>query len=112
MENLTRYQDIVIGYLQERSQLIPYNLPDIDSWVIADRESGHFQLLQAGWQEYQYVFTVVLHVHIRAGKVWRMRNITEQEVADVLMERGVAREDIVLGFRHPQNRALTGFGVG
>lgn len=110
MEKITRYQDILIGYLQERAQLIPSNLPDIESWVIADRESGHFQLLQAGWQDYQYVFTVVFHFHLRDGKVWFMRNITEREVVDVLMERGIAQEDIVLGFRHPQGRAMAAAG--
>lgn len=108
---MKKYQDIVIDYLKEMSTLKPSNLPDIESWVIADRESNHFQLLQAGWQGYKYTFTVVFHFHIREGKVWFLRNITEREVIDVLIERGIAREDIFLGFRNPKGEKMAGFSV-
>lgn len=106
MDKLKKYQDILVEYLREQSRTKPANMPDIDSVVIADRENGHFQLLQCGWQGSRYVFTVVFHFDIRDGKVWFQRNITEHEVVDTLKERGIASEDIVLGFRPEYVRQL------
>lgn len=95
-------------YLEEYAKIRPANMPDIDSYVIADRENNQFQLLQTGWQNNQYVFTVVFHFIIKNGKIWLHRNITEREIVDTLMEQGVPKEDIVLGFRH---RSFGGFAV-
>jgi hypothetical protein len=111
MDKIKNYQDILISYLEEYSKITPVNLPDIETQVLADRKNNHFQLLRIGWQGEQYVFTVVFHFDIRDGKIWFQRNITEREVVDELMERGVSREDIVLGFRPPYARHLTGFAV-
>ena len=111
MDKIKKYQDILTNYLREYAKIKPANMPDIDSYVIADRDSNQFQLLQTGWQGNDYVFTVVFHFIIKDGKVWLHCNITEREVVDTLMEQGVPREDIVLGFRHPQTRPYTGFAT-
>ncbi len=111
MDKIKKYQDLLIAYLQEYGKIKPANMPDIESYVIADRENNHFQLLQSGWQDNRFVFTVVFHFDIKDGKIWFQRNITEREVVDTLMEQGVPKEDIVLGFRHPQVRPHTGFAV-
>lgn len=109
MDKVKKYQEILIAYLEEYAKIKPANQPDIDSYVIIDRVNNHFQLLQLGWQGNQYVFTVVFHFDIKDGKVWFQRNITEREVVDVLMEKGIPKEDIVLGFRPPYVRPYTGF---
>lgn len=111
MDKIKKYQDIIITYLQEYAKIKPANLPNVESMVIVDRENNHFQLLRIGWQEEQYVFTVVFHFDIKDGKIWFQRNITEREVVDELMDRGVVKEDIVLGFRPPYARPYTGFAV-
>ena len=111
MDKIKQYQDILVAYLEEYAKITPANLPDVESKVIADRANNHFQLLRIGWQGERYIFTVVFHFEIRDGKIWFQRNITEREVVDELMERGVAREDIVLGFRPPYARPFTGFAV-
>ena len=111
MDNIKKYQDIIVDFLREQAKIIPANLPDIESCVIADRENNHFQLLQTGWQDSRFIFTVVFHFDIKDGKVWFQRNITEQEVVDVFQEKGIPREDIVLGFKPPYARPYTGFAA-
>jgi PhoPQ-activated pathogenicity-related protein len=111
MDKIKKYQDIVIAYLQEHAKRKPANMSDIDSYIIADKESNHFQLLQTGWQNDRYVFTIVFHFAIKNEKIWLLRNITEREIVDTLMEQGVTKEDIVLGFTHPMIRAQTGFAA-
>ena len=79
MDKVKKYQDILVSYLQEYAKIKPANQPDVDSYVIADRENNHFQLLQTGWQNHRYVFAVVFHFDIRNGKVWFQRNITDKD---------------------------------
>lgn len=111
MDKVKKYQDIIVAYLEEYSKLKPVNQPDVKTVVIADRKNNHFQLLRMGWQGNQYIFTVVFHFDIVDGKIWFQRNITERDVVDEFMDQGVAREDIVLGFRPPAVRHFTGFAV-
>ncbi|MCU0347225.1 MAG: XisI protein [Saprospiraceae bacterium] len=111
MDKVKKYQDILLEYLGQQAKIKPANMPEIESFVVADKENNHFQLLQSGWQNRSFVFTVVYHFDIRNGKVWFLQNITDKDVVDELMEMGIAREDIVLGFRHPETRPFTGFAV-
>lgn len=111
MDTVTKYQNIIIEFLEQYATIKPVNQPDVNNYIIADRERNHFQLLRIGWEGSQYIFTVVFHFEIKNGKVWFQRNTTELEVVDVLMEKGVPREDIVLGFRPPYARPYTGFAV-
>lgn len=111
MDKIEKYQGIIIEFLEEYAKIKPANQPAVENYVIADREHNHFQLLRIGWQGPQYVFSVVFHFEIKGGKVWFQRNTTELEVVDVLMEKGIPREDIVLGFRPPYARPYTGFAA-
>jgi hypothetical protein len=45
------------------------------------------------------------------GKIWIQCNNTEREIVDELMEKGVERQDIVLGFIPPYARIHSGFAV-
>ncbi|MEM7371607.1 MAG: XisI protein [Bacteroidota bacterium] len=113
MDKLTTYQNLIIDYLQafaKNSKLA--NMPDVESHVIIDRENKHFQLLRVGWQGKRFVFGVVFHFQIKNGKIWIHQNITEHEVAEAFLEKGVPPEEIVLGFRSPFARQYTGLGIG
>ena len=111
MDKIEKYQGIIIEFLEAFAKIKSANQPEVENYVIADREHNHFQLLRIGWQGPRYVFSVVFHFEIKNGKVWFQRNTTEMEVVDVLMEKGIPREDIVLGFRPPYARPHTGFAA-
>jgi hypothetical protein len=111
MDKVAHYQRLILDFLSEQSKHKPINLPNVSNHVIADKENNHFQLLQIGWQEAEYIFTVVFHLDIIDGKIWLQQNITEHEVVDYLMERNVPKEDIVLGLQPPYVRAHSGFAV-
>jgi len=56
--------------------------------------------------------TTVIHIDIRAGKVWIQHDGTEDGVAGELVEAGIPREQIVLAFHHPSKRKYSEFAVG
>ncbi|GGA46650.1 hypothetical protein CYANOKiyG1_65700 [Okeania sp. KiyG1] len=51
-------------------------------------------------------------VEIRSGKIWIQRDGTEVGIVNELIEVGVSKSDIVLGYRSPYMRKFTKLGVG
>ncbi|MFN0036346.1 MAG: XisI protein [Saprospiraceae bacterium] len=112
MDKVAKYQDVLVKYLSDfASRSKPVNLPDVETRLIADRERNSFQVVRIGWQGERFVFAVVFHFDIKGGKIWFQCNNTEREVVDELMEMGVSKDDIVLGFQPPYARHHSGFAV-
>ncbi|MEO3706715.1 element excision factor XisI family protein [Trichormus azollae] len=57
------------------------------------------------------VYGCVLHLDIKKGKIWIEQNMTEMRVAQELLERGVGKEDIMLGFQTPGMRTYTDYAI-
>jgi len=82
MDTRLKYQGIIKTVLQNHANYRA-TLPDgYTSQVIFDDERGHYLVLDFGWSGNKY-----------------------------LMEAGIPKEDIVLGFRYPKIRKYTGFAV-
>ncbi|MCY7327773.1 MAG: XisI protein [Saprospiraceae bacterium] len=113
MDKIKKYQDAVVAFLQFYQSETGGNPPDanIQRRVLIDRENNSFQLLASGWNGIHYIFAPMFHFDIINGKVWMQCNNTEWEAVDFLMEHGVERQDIVLGFVSPEARAFSGFAV-
>jgi hypothetical protein len=58
-----------------------------------------------------YIDAVVFHLRIRNGKIWVEDDWTEYGVAGELVDAGIAKEEIVLGFHSAKKRPLTEFAV-
>jgi hypothetical protein len=80
--------------------------------LLFDREREHYQVIHLGWQEERRVYGCVIHVDIKDGKFWIQRDRTETGIANELVAAGVPKSDIVLAFKAPYIRPLTGFAVG
>jgi hypothetical protein len=59
-----------------------------------------------------YVYGTIIHVDIRDRKIWIQRDFTEEGVASELVDLGVPKTDIVLGFKPPYMRQFTDFASG
>jgi XisI protein len=82
--------------------------------VIIDQEGDHYLLVNLGWNhdETKREYHVVMHLDIVDGKIWLQQNATEVLVDQVLLERGIPPEDIVLGLLPTFSRQHSGYGVG
>ncbi len=76
-----------------------------------DDEHKSYMLLKIDWQDKKYIHRSPIHMEVIDGKIWIQHDDTEDGVADDLLRAGVPREDIVLGFRHPEMRIHTGFAT-
>jgi hypothetical protein len=111
MDKVTTYQNIIATLLEEYAAIPPSYPTTLRDELIIDTQRNHFQLLTVGWEKDQFVHEAIFHLDIIDGKVWIQQNNSEAKLTDELMERGVSKSDIVLGFQHPGVRALSGFAV-
>jgi hypothetical protein len=109
-QTLEKYRSLIQSYLSEYVST-PIANGEIESYTVFDTQQDHYQAMNVGWDGYRRVYGCVLHLDIRAGKIWVQQNMTERQVAQDLMAMGVPRDDIVLGFQAPNMREFTGFGV-
>jgi hypothetical protein len=109
-QTVERYRELIQAYLSEYAST-PIANGEIESYTVFDRQQDHYQVMNVGWDGHRRVYGCVLHLDIRDGKIWVQQNTTERQVAHELVEMGVPKEDIVLGFQAPNVREYTGFGV-
>ncbi|MDX2098213.1 MAG: XisI protein [Leptolyngbyaceae cyanobacterium bins.59] len=110
MDKLQKYRQIIRDLLTEQAH--PYRQSqDVEAQIICDTEHDHYQLIYMGWDDQQRVFSLLLHFDIKDGKVWIQYNGTELAIAQLLMEKGVDKSDIVLGFHSPFKRQFSGYAI-
>ena len=104
------YPQLLEAFLQEEAD--SKTIPGIEFQVITDTRNNHFQLVETGWYEKQFIHSVIFHFQIKLdGKIWLLANNTDTLVAEELVKKGVPASDIVIGF-HPESvRQFTGFAV-
>ncbi len=110
MDNLDRYRDIIETILDGHTK-IPYAYGEIQIEAVFDRQRDRYLVVNTGWDDGKRVHGALVHVDITDGKFWIQRDGTEDGIATELLEAGVPREHIVLGFRSPELRQHTEFAV-
>jgi hypothetical protein len=109
MDRLTAYRRIVRDVLADYAR-IPYAHGQIETQTVFDPEGDHYLLVNVGWDKGR-VHGCLAHVDLIDGKVWIQRDDTEQGLALDFEAAGVPKEHIVLAFREPEVRPLTGYAV-
>jgi hypothetical protein len=110
MNKLEQYRQIIQTLLTEYAGYKSLN-PNIEQELICDTNSDRYLLLNLGWENKHRVYNCFIHIEIRNEKVWIQRNMTDINFAEELVEMGVPRTDIVLGFHSPFKRQFTEYAV-
>jgi len=108
---LKNYQQIVQQLLMEYSESKPA-YGEIEVETIFDTEQDRYQIVHLGWQHQRWVHHCVIHLDIRDEKIWIFQNSTEHDIAEDLVDLGVSKQDIVLGFCPPFIREMSDYAVG
>jgi hypothetical protein len=110
MDTRLKYQKLIKDILLEHTKYKPA-FGEIAPRVLFDDEHESYALLDIGWDGNEYVHGAVIHVELIKDKIWIQYDGTEEGIATDLLEAGVPKEHIVLGFRPPEVRSYTGFAV-
>ena len=112
MDRVTFLQEkinaVIAEYLKNLRQSDNQN---IDFQPIIDEKGKHFQLIAMGWEGRQRVFNLLFHLDIIGEKIWIQADKMEDSVAEVLVEKGVAKKEIVLAYFPDYHRAYTEYAV-
>ena len=111
MDTQLKYRQIIKQVLQNHADYRSLIPDDYTSQVLFDDERGQYLVLDIGWKDDQYLHTTPIHLSLVNDKIWIQYDDTEEGIVSDLIDRGVAKNDIVLGFRHPKVRPYTGFAV-
>ncbi|PZO08605.1 MAG: XisI protein [Leptolyngbya foveolarum] len=84
---------------------------DIDTQLVLDTTRDHYQLVNVGWQNERRIYGCIIHIDIKDGKIWIQHNGTEDDIAAELVEMGIPKTDIVIGFHSPFKRQFTEYAV-
>ncbi len=110
MDQLEHYRDIIERVLTNHADPEESRQP-IKSEVIFDRKRDHYLLLHMGWQGDRRIHGIVAQIDLIDGKVWIQRDGIEYGIAQDLLDAGVPKEHIVLGFKSPELRQYTDFAI-
>lgn len=110
MDKLTKYRQIICDFLNQQAKITPLG-ENIESETIFDEKCNRYLLVNLGWHGQKRIYSVLLHLEIREEKIWIQENNTDISVAELLLQEGVKREDIILGLKPAFVREYTGFGV-
>ena len=110
MEKLINYRKIIKSLLREFGAIKPV-LKGIELQLIEDDEKGHYILLNLGWDNLEPVYSTIIHIDIKDEKIWIQQDWTDAAIADRLVEKGIPKTDIVLGFLAPYKRPYTEFAI-
>jgi hypothetical protein len=110
MDSVEQWRVLIKRLLTEHSEL-PYNEKDVDSQLVFDGDRDSYLLVVVGWRGSERLHGIHLHLDIREGKIWIQYDGTEHGIARALVEAGVPKDRIVLGFKPPRLRQYTGYAA-
>ncbi|MBD1824336.1 XisI protein [Cyanobacteria bacterium FACHB-DQ100] len=110
MEKLAEYRRIIQAVLIPYTE-IPYSHGELICKPIFDESRDSYVLMTLGWDRKTRVHGCLVHLDIIDGKIWVQRDETEDGVTRELVEAGIPKHDIVLGFHPADVRPHTGYAI-
>ena len=103
-QDLDFYRQILKKVMKKYAD-IPCSDGNIQQHLIVDQGQNHFMLFDVGWQQKKRVHGCVTHAEIIGDKIWIQRDGIEDGITDELVEAGIPKNRIVLGFL-PENMRI------
>ena len=78
---------------------------------VVDAARNRFQLVLLGWKGDERIYHLIFHADIIGEKIWIQEDKTEESLAEMLVEKGVPKKEIVLAYYPDYHRQHTEFAV-
>jgi hypothetical protein len=110
LEKLQTYRTLIKQLLEQYAAYKP-SYGDIEIQTVFDTEHDHYQIVAIGWDKKERIYGCSIHLDIKNEKIWIQINNTELDIGQDLVERGIPKEDIVIGFQPPYLRQISGYAI-
>ena len=112
MEKITKLTAVIKKVLEAHISEGRISDPDYELYLIADEINHNYLICQNVWRkDGTRIYGCYLHVRIKNEKIYVEYDGTDIGFADVFVEEGVPKTDIVLAFHSPNKRPYTEFAV-
>lgn len=112
MDKVNTYTSIIKSVITEINDRYAKSNDDVKHHLIIDEKRRSYVLLTDGWIGESRFYGVLIHVEVKQdAKVWLHDDNTDLIVVDWLLERGIPKKDIVIGWHAPIMREDTEFAV-
>lgn len=108
---IEKYRNLIKSIVEKHSECDSDDR-EVETQIAFDGDRDRYLMFHVGWRGERRVFGCVIHIEIRQEKIWIQRDGTEVGIANQLIEAGVPKSDIVLGYRSPYMRKFTELAVG
>ena len=99
IDKVNNYRQIICQFLQDFAE------GDPEAQLIFDEKYDRYLVMHVGWRNEYRIYGCAMQLDLIARQVWIQNNSTEIYVDRELIKRGIAAEDVILGFRSPSVRA-------
>lgn len=111
MDKIKKYQKAIKKVIRKyHSPVVKHNYDEYESQIVFDEERGHYFLINVGWNEYDRIFSCMLHIDLKEDKIWIRQDWTEGVVDDFL-KMGIPKLDLILAFLAPYKRPYAEIAV-
>ncbi len=112
MDKLSEYRQYIKQFLQEYIEITnEQKIHEVDDFLVIDEVDDNYFWMTWGWDGKKRIKAIQVFVRIKDDKIWVEEDWTEAGIANSLAEKGVPKENIVLGFQPPEMRQYTDFAV-
>ncbi len=109
MDKIISYKKIVRSIVEEVVAMSPEIEDGVENQLITDDEHGHYIYFGVGWENKgkKWFYATFIHIDVKAnGRIWLQHDGTDLRIADMMVERGIPKKDIVIGFQPPHAREM------
>jgi XisI protein len=111
MDKIAKYRQIIERLLSKRLQSRLANSPEAVPHLVKDPDKDEYLLVWVGWSGKSYRHGLMFHLQIIDNKIWIHEDKTDYDIANRLVEEGIPKSDIVLGYVAPYLRDSAGFAT-
>ena len=111
MDSLTTYRETIKQILTQYEQYKWLNSL-LKKETVFDEKNDRYLLIAFGREADKRRFNgIIVHVEIIDGKIWIQYDGLEYGMANELVDAGIPKDKIVLGFKSPEKRKYTEFAA-
>ncbi|NJN33035.1 MAG: XisI protein [Saprospiraceae bacterium] len=80
--------------------------------LIIDKIKGQYIIFNDGWHDSKRDYGCICHIEVKDnGRIWLRHDGTDIEIGQKLLDKGVEKSDLVIGFHSPQMREWSDFAI-
>ncbi|MEN0046085.1 MAG: element excision factor XisI family protein [Bacteroidota bacterium] len=112
MDRLSKHVEIVKSVISEIYENYIEGIENTEHILIQDEKHNNYLLLMNSWMHGSRFYGILIHMQVvENGLIYLHDDNTDLIVVDQLLEKGIAKKDIVIGWHEPSMRAETEFAT-